>query len=103
MLAKVCLAYWFQYLLETLLYQSIPNARNSQWAHASVGLWYVLPSYRFGSVASFGARNDILNFGGHFFGRQFADVRDCQFVRSGGFAPCVVLDFPVRQQNVFAT
>ena len=99
--AEVCLTYWFQYLLETLLNESVPNARDSQWARGSIGLWYVLSSNGFWSVASFCSRNDISDFSGHFFGRHFANIRDCQFICSGCFVSCVVFNISVREQNIF--
>ena len=51
--AKMRFTDWFQDLLETLLNQSVPYARNSEWARFSVGLRNFSSSYRFGTLTSF--------------------------------------------------
>lgn len=44
---------WLHDLLDTLLYQPVPDARDSQRSGASVGLWDFFPSYTSGGVAVF--------------------------------------------------
>ncbi len=42
---------WLHYLLDTLLYEPVPNTGDSQGSGCSVGFWNVFASYRFRAVS----------------------------------------------------
>lgn len=57
-IAELCFADWFHDLLDTLLYQPIPYAWDSQRTCFSVWFRDIFPSYRLWSVAVFASRNN---------------------------------------------
>ena len=67
--AEFSLADWFHDLLNTLLYQPVPDAGYSQRSGGTIRFWDFLSSYRFGPIAMFCALDNESNFLYHFVSR----------------------------------
>ena len=81
-ITETCFADWFQNLLNTLLYQPVPDAWNAKRSCFSVWLWYVLTSDRPWPVSMGTASDDIPHLLDNFFGRSAPNVSNVQFVCS---------------------
>ena len=102
-LAELCLTDWFQYLLKTLLNQSIPYARNPQWTCCSICFWNFPSSYCFRTIPPFCSLYYISNFFNDLFWRKPFDVINSHSVSTGCVAPCICFYLSVCEQYIFLT
>ena len=99
-IAKLGFANRLQYLLDTLLDQPVPDARDSQWSCFTIRLGNLLSSHWFGAIAVFAACNNFSDSMDNFGRRQPADVTHVLLVRACCVTACVRLDISVRQHDV---
>ena len=97
------LAYRFHHLFDTLLDQPIPDTWNTKWTgfRRIIGLWDVFAPYRLWAIPMWTSCCDESDFIHDLFGCQSANVTYGKPICSSGFTPCIGLDVPIRQENVF--
>ena len=100
--AEFCFADWFHDLLDTLLYQPVPNARDSQWSGLSVRLRDFFSSYASGGIAVCSSSDNFSYPCDNFIGRQSANIRYPQSVCSRSCTSRIRLDVPIRQHDIFS-
>ena len=96
-IAELCFADWFHDLLDTLLYQPIPYAWDSQRTCFSVWFRDIFPSYRLWSVAVFASRNNKSHSFYHIIRSLTPNICDVLFVCSCRVAAFVRFDVSVRK------
>ena len=92
-IAELCFADWFHDLLDTLLYQPIPYAWDSQRTCFSVWFRDIFPSYRLWSVAVFASRNNKSHSFYHIIRSSTPNICDVLFICSCRVAAFVRLMF----------
>ena len=92
----------FHDLLDTLLYQSIPDTRDSQWPGIPVWFWDVFASYASWGVAVFSSLDDFAYPCCDFISGKFTNIRNLQLVCSRRKTPGIGFDVPIGQQDIFS-
>ena len=96
-IVELCFADWFHDLLDTLLYQPIPYAWDSQRTCFSVWFRDIFPSYRLWSVAVFASGNNKSHSFYHIIRSLTPNICDVLFVCSCRVAALVRFDVSVRK------
>ena len=99
--AELSFTDWFHDLLDALLYQPVPDARDAERPCFAVRFWDVFASDRFWPVAVPTPCDNKPHFLHDFFGSPAPDIRDVSVVCACRVTPSVGLDVPVCKQNIF--
>ena len=91
-IAELGFAYRLHDLLDTLLYQPVPNARYAKGSGRTIGFWYLFAPDWFWIITSFSIHDspDLIH---DFFRGQATDIFDRQPICSRSVAPGVGFDF----------
>ena len=92
----------FHDLLDTLLYQSIPDTRDSQGPGTPIWLRDFFASHAFWGVAVFTSLYDFAYSRCHFISGKFTNVRNFQIIRPRCKTSGIRFDVPIGQQDIFS-
>src|SRR5699024_12816115 len=84
-------------LLDTLLYQSVPDTRDSQRSGTPIGFWDFFTPYASWGVAVFTSLYDFAYLCCHFISSKFANILNFQLIRSRCKTPGIGFDVPISQ------